>query len=262
LESLSPSNQQIILPSYDEVDLSPEEEQEALRLAREAKHYRTQKEQYWNKINAGIDWTLPNARELFESLRATKSQTGKPFEINEGNKKTIQSLCLYFAGDAKFCDAGKDFSLDKGILLLGIPGIGKTHLMDFFNKNPHASYILPTCKTIVEKYVQKYTRDDMSVIEYYSTLQKAEFGHIYNQEYLGICFGDLGAEADGNSYGNRRNVIEEIIFNRYEAKLPFKYTHFTSNLDPDMIKQKYGERLRDRLREMCNVFVLNGKSFR
>lgn len=182
--------------------------------------------------------------------------------INTGNEKVTHALCLYFAGDARFCDCGENFSLDKGILLLGIPGIGKTHLMNFFAKNPHASYTVPTCKVITEKYVQKFVRDDMSVIEYYSSLQKAEFGHIYDQEYLGICFGDLGAESEGNSYGNKRNVIEEIVFNRYESKIPFKYTHFTSNLDANMIKEKYGDRMRDRLREMCNVLVLTGESFR
>lgn len=231
-------------------------------MGREAKHFKTQKEEYWNRVQAGVNWSVPNARELFEKLRATKSQTGKPFQITEGNKKVVDALCLYFAGDDGFHKQGAGFSLEKGILLLGIPGIGKTHLMNFFSKNPHASYILPTCKTITEKYVQKYVRDDMSVIEYYSTLQKAEFGHIYDQDHLGICFGDLGAESDGNSYGNKRNVIEEIIFNRYEYKFPFKYTHFTSNLDPNMIKEKYGDRMRDRMREMCNVLVLTGQSFR
>lgn len=205
---------------------------------------------------------MPNAREIYEGLLKTKSQTGKPFQVTEGNKETIHNLCLYFSHNESFNSRGKDFSLDKGILLVGIPGVGKTHLMDFFKKNPRASYTVPTCKLISERYVQGWKRDDMSTIEYYSTLHTAEIGHPYNQEHLGVCFGDLGAESESNNYGNKRNVIEEIVFNRYEYKFPFKFTHFTSNFNLTMIGDKYGERMLDRLREMCNVLILEGESFR
>jgi len=60
----------------------------------------------------------------------------------------------------------------------------------------------------------------------------------------------------------KENVIEEIIFNRYEAGLQFEYTHITTNLDADMIEKIYGERFIDRLREMCNVISIEGESFR
>lgn len=262
LESLSPSKESNTVPVYDHITLTDDETKEALRLARETKHYKIEKENYFKKISSNINWHIPSSREIYEALRATVSQTGKQFVVNDGNGKAIEALCLYFAGDARFCSHGKDFSLDKGILLVGIPGVGKTHLMDFFKKNPHASYATPTCKVIAERYVQGWKRDELSTIEYYSGLQPTESAHIYDQTHLGICFGDLGAESDGNNYGNKRNVIEEIVFNRYESKLPFKYTHFTSNLNSDMIATKYGDRMRDRLREMCNYIVLGGQSFR
>ena len=233
-----------------------------MRLARENEHFRIEKEKYYAKITSQIDWKIPSSRELYEGLRQTKSQSGKPFEVNKDNKSVVHALCLYFAGDGRFNELGQDFNLDKGILLLGKPGVGKTHLMDFFKKNPHASYTIPTCKAIAEKYTKGWSKDEFNTIEYYSTLQTAESCHIYNQEYLGTCFGDMGSEAESNSYGNKRSVIEEIIFTRYESKLPFKYTHMTSNLDANMIATKYGERMRDRLREMCNVFILEGESFR
>jgi len=252
----------ITKPSFDHIELTEEEIEEGLRVAREQKDLQLKKQAYWDRINAKVNWNRPTAEQIRIALLDTKSQTGKPFQVTEWNKDIVGALCLYFAGDNRFNSFAEDFSLDKGILLLGVPGVGKTHLMNFFSKNPHASFIIPTCKAISEKYVNGWTRDGMSTIEYYSGLQTAEVGHVYDQTYLGICFGDLGAEAEGNNYGNKRNVIEEIVFNRYESKLPFKYTHFTSNLDADMIGTKYGERLRDRLREMCNVFTLDGKSFR
>lgn len=262
MESLNPSAGPITPPSYDHIKLTKEQEAEALRKAREDEHFRLEKEKYYEMIKTRINWKIPTARELYEALRETKSQTGERFQITKHNASVIHSLCLYFAGDERFCDQQEGFSLDKGILLLGKPGVGKTHLMDFFKKNPHASYSVPTCKSIAEKYVKGWKRDELTTIEYYSTLQPTESSHVYNQEYLGICFGDMGSESDSSNYGNKRSVIEEIIFNRYESKLPFKYTHMTSNLDAKMITDKYGERMRDRLREMCNQLVLEGDSFR
>jgi len=214
------------------------------------------------KIQSQQLWKEPTARELYEGLKATKSKTGVWFKITEGNRDAVYSLCLYFANDSRFLGFGQDFSLSKGIMLMGKPGVGKSHLMNYFMKNPHASYTIPTCKSIVEKFRENWTRDEMSTLEYYSKLQPAEFGHAYNQEYLGTCFGDMGSEELANAYGNKRNVIEEIIFARYEAGLPFRYTHVTTNLDSDMIEKLYGERLLDRLREMCNVITISGESFR
>ncbi len=253
---------QTTVEDYAEETLTPEETAEALRKGREEKHLRRIKEAWLEKIKSQNLWKYPNPRELYEQLLTTKSQTGRPFQLTPGNKQVVHALCLYFAGDTKFNGYMPDFSLDKGILLQGKPGVGKTHLMNFFAKNPLASYTLPTCKSIAEKYVKGWTRDEMNTIEFYSSLQSAPFGHPYNQDHLGTCFGDLGTENESKNYGNTRNVMEDIVFNRYEAKLPFNFTHFTTNLDADMIKNFYGERMLDRLREMCNVLFIDGDSFR
>lgn len=242
--------------------LTDEEMSEAIKAAKELKMQKRLIREWNEKINSQELWKEPNARELFEGLRATKSKTGEWFKVTEHNRDVIYSLCLYFANDIKLESFRKDFKLDKGILLMGPPGVGKSHLMNYFIKNPHASYTIPTCKSIVEKYRTNWSRDEMSTTEFYSALQPAEFGHVYNQHFLGTCFGDLGSEQEANSYGNKRNVMEEIIFNRYETGLPFFYTHVTTNLDAEMIEKVYGQRLIDRLREMCNVLILKGESFR
>ncbi len=247
---------------YAEEKLSAEEEAEACRLFRVEKHRKRLIREWNEKISSQVIWKTPDARGMYDELRHTKSQTGKPFQVNDGNRDVIFALCLYFAGDLRFNAFGKDFNLEKGIMLMGTPGVGKSHLMNFFIKNPHASYTIPTCKSIAEKYKNNWAQDEMSTIEFYSSLRKAEVDHPFNQQELGTCFGDLGTENDSNSYGNKRNVMEEIIFSRYEAKLPFKYTHITTNLDKTMIEGVYGERFLDRLREMCNVLVIKCQSFR
>lgn len=252
----------IIQEDYEKEVLTPDEEKEAIRAFKEQKHQKRLIAEWNQKIQSQKLWEQPNARELYEGLRATKSKSGQWYKITDTNKSIVHALCLYFANDSRFQDFGEDFSLSKGIMLMGKPGVGKSHLMNYFMKNPHASYVIPTCKSIVEKFRENWSRDELSTIEFYSKLQSAEFGHLYNQDYLGTCFGDLGSEEIANSYGNKRNVIEEIIFARYEAGLPFDYTHITTNLDAEMIEKIYGERLIDRLREMCNVLSLEGESFR
>ena len=245
------------MENFENIELTYEESQEALRVAR-AKKAQAIKIQEWNdRIKEPFEWYVPTALDLHRQIRKTKSMNGDEYEINDDNKEVVAALCLYFAKDSRFKG-----SLSKGILLMGKPGTGKTHLMNFFSKNPHASYIVPTCKHIAEQYRNGWSSNEMDTIQYYSVLKRAEIGHPFNQTELGACFGDLGAESEANSYGNKKNVMEEILFNRYETHLPFNMTHFTTNLDVDDIERIYGSRMRDRLREMCNVFILQGKSFR
>jgi len=248
---------------YSDEVLTEEETKEALRVAREKKALQRAKEEYWDKITNTNRWKIPNAVELRAGLLQTTGAGGLPYKITESNDSVVNMLCLYFAGDASFNDAEEGFSLSKGILLRGPVGVGKTHLMNYFHTNPYASFTIPTCKDIAEKFRTNWTKDESSALEYYSRAVVASAGHKYGQELLGTCFGDLGAESESTkNYGNSRNVMEEIVFNRYEAKLPFYLTHFTTNLDAKSLKEKYGERFTDRLREMCNVITLKGTSFR
>jgi hypothetical protein len=248
---------------YSEIDLTEEEQKEALRIAREAKFTAQVKADYWQKITS-TNWATATPRTLLDGLLNTRSQTGAEFELTEWNKQTIYSLCMYFGNDSRFNERGKDFSLSKGILLTGPVGVGKTHLMEYFRTNQLCSYITPNCKNIVERFRTDWVRDDMSVIDWYSKNIIADVNHPFGQRELGICFGDLGTESDANSFGNKRNVIEEIIFNRYEAKIPFNRTHYTTNLTPTLIMERYGERIYDRMKEMVNIIPLGSgeKGFR
>jgi ATPase subunit of ABC transporter with duplicated ATPase domains len=256
LEQISPS-QEITVNHYEGVELTIEETEAALTLAKQEKLRRLKIEEWNEKISSNPVWTVPTAEMMFKALLQTKSKTGRNFELTEWNTKTIKQLCLYFVDDQRF-----EGDLKKGIMLMGNPGSGKTHLMNFFSKNPKASYSLPTCKQLSQWYMNGWTTNDMSVIEVYSVLKNASAGHQWDQKVLGYCFGDLGSEEDAKHYGNHRNVIEEIVFARYENNTPFHYTHFTTNLNAPELQTRYGERFRDRAKEMCNTFTLNGTSFR
>lgn len=117
------------------VELDEEETNLALLVAKETKLRQKINREYAEKIRNGITWEIPNARELFENLRRTKSRTGKWYKVTEFNSDVIAILCLYFSGSAEdkkiLSDKYPHINLDKSICLTGSQGVGKTHLMNF-----------------------------------------------------------------------------------------------------------------------------------
>lgn len=80
---------------------------------------------------------------------------------------------------------------------------------------------------------------------------------------LSRCFDDFGAEGDAYHYGNKVNVMEEILQDRYEAFGRYGMrTYITTNLNEEEIEGAYGTRVISRLREMCNFLVLKGQDRR
>lgn len=76
--------------------------------------------------------------------------------------------------------------------------------------------------------------------------------------FLGIE--DLGNEpAERNDYGNISNPLVDILEYRYDNQL---FTVITTNLTPRQITEKYGVRIADRFREMLDIVVFKGGSFR
>lgn len=263
LTALSPSQEKDTISPSDflEIELDEDEVKEALRKGRETKYFAIKREDYRQKISQATTLQRPSARELYEYLKLTQTKDGLPFQVVDWNRESIFKLCLYFAGDPK-CETKYGMSLGKGILLMGQQGTGKTHLMNFFQTNPHVSYRNVHCKLVAERYAQKWTHNEIECLQYYSADLEAPTGQARWQDRLGYCFGDLGTEAVRKQYGNETNVMEHIITQRYDGGLTLNMTHFTCNLNADEIEQYYGVRVRDRLAEMCNKVVLDGPSWR
>jgi DNA replication protein DnaC len=75
-----------------------------------------------------------------------------------------------------------------------------------------------------------------------------------------LAIDDLGEEAkEVMSYGNVITPLVDIIESRYDSR---KMTFFTTNLDANGIKEKYGARVADRLKQMCNIVSFTNDSYR
>lgn len=75
-----------------------------------------------------------------------------------------------------------------------------------------------------------------------------------------LSIDDMGNEPlERLTYGNVTNPLVDVLEYRYDKQL---FTIVTTNLTPPQITEKYGQRIADRFREMFEVIVFRGGSFR
>jgi DNA replication protein DnaC len=169
---------------------------------------------------------------------------GNNFKILETDHPIIHKLLAYFLHDEITCFQ-LNIDLNKGILLSGPVGIGKTSLMNLMKTltaTDHKFYIKP-CRDISYEFIQ----------DGYEVIQKYSKGKLYPDPKT-ICFDDLGTENNIKYFGNECNVMAEILLSRYDLFIARKIiTHITTNLSATEIESAYGNRVRSRLRSMVNL---------
>ena len=74
------------------------------------------------------------------------------------------------------------------------------------------------------------------------------------------CFDDLGLEPYGRFFGKDANVMGEVLLSRYElyrnTKTRLK-TYATTNLNAEELEERYGQRVRSRMRELLNLIAFD-----
>lgn len=179
----------------------------------------------------------------------TKGKTiyGQHFHIPATDYKIIYKLIAYFTKDQQTCNH-QNINLQKGILLTGPIGCGKTTIMNLMKHiaPPEHKYFVKPTRDISFEFIQ----DGYEVIHRYSK------GKLYQSNAKTICFDDLGTENNLKYYGNECNVIAEILLSRYDLFTTKRLqTHITTNLSAIEIENHYGNCVRSRLREMVNLIA-------
>lgn len=185
-----------------------------------------------------------------------KKKFGEDFKLCRDDFGLIYSLIVYAIEDKKETEKRK-LDLKKGILLSGPIGCGKTSLMTlvryFFQRGKQ--YQIKSTRDISFEF----EKEGFKVINRYS---KNPLNLSYSNPVPNImCFDDLGVEQNQKHFGNECNVMGEILLSRYDLFISKGIpTHLTTNLSATEIEEKYGNRVRSRMREMFNLVAFNKNS--
>jgi len=194
-----------------------------------------------------------------------KLSTNTNFELNDDSRKNVSIVFQYFLRDEQFfsnpCLRPKLSvpSFKKGLLIIGGYGIGKTQIMLAMEQAllsfGQRGFKFFSANDVVQKYESCSLPND-----------KAEF---YRNMNAGInLFDDITAERIANNFGHT-NIIREILEQRYaRGKITHGILNYKEGCKGDVVEtlnllnERYGNRVYDRLFEMFNFVEFAGKSRR
>ena len=165
---------------------------------------------------------------------------GEKFKIYAEDRDIILKLSSYFIKDKKSCQKS-GIDVEKGLLLSGPVGCGKTSLMKLLRHLVplQRPYEMIPCRNVT------FSFNHLG----YKTIE--DYG---NTKFY--CFDDLGVEPPGRFYGKDCNVMGEVLLSRHELFLQTNQkvkTHATTNLNAEELEDRYGTRVRSRMRELFNL---------
>lgn len=187
-----------------------------------------------------------NFSEILNYLQVKgKMMFGDHFRIHEEDREILLKLSNYFVRDVESC---KKFEIDlkKGILLSGPVGCGKTSLMRLLK------FIIPFQRS----YEVISTRNIVFGFNHVGFKTVEDYG---SSGYF--CFDDLGVEHRGRYFGKDCAVMGEILLSRHELFQRYKVkTHITTNLSATELEERYGQRVRSRMRELFNLLAFDANA--
>lgn len=256
--------------SYDHIELTEDEKLEAIIWRKQKKEDELRKKEIAEReaknrtALTGKNWSFDQTKN-YMGYRSSKLFETK-FLLDASNEMIFDLLCAYFSEDGgRFLVLAGELelekpSLNKGILLTGNVGNGKTTLMKLFSKNQRQVFYIRSAKQIADDF---QAGGDEVIQEYkYKVINPADDVNSFYHKFSGLCIDDIGTEDIKNHYGNKKNVVGDLIEDRYAQQNTGVFLHGTTNLSADQIGNFYGARVKSRMREIFNFIELTGNDRR
>lgn len=186
-----------------------------------------------------------SAKYMLQLMKWTsKNELGRQFVINLDNTTLIKTLCFFLSNDERF-EIELGHSFQKGLLIRGVAGIGKTHLVRCVAANElnpvHILSMLEICDQV-----------------------KAEGEFIIELKNSKILYlDDVGTEEHiVNHFGTKINWFKNFIEMYYLRNKIFNKLIISTNNSFSEIEEKYGFRVRSRVKDMFNIIDVKGTDMR
>ena len=190
--------------------------------------------------------TQQQAEDLLLAAYMAEVESRNRVYIDDSNtRNNISRIAGHLVAPKKF-----------GLMLAGTCGNGKTSLLKAIQSATNFLNLKYEVRSDKEEKIAISIIDVKDIIANCKDYQMME---VYKKTpYLGID--DMGKEPkEVLDYGNVCNPVIDLIEYRYDKQLT---TFITTNLTPEEFKDKYGERITDRFREMIEKIVFNDGSYR
>ena len=190
--------------------------------------------------------TQQQAEDLLLAAYMAEVESRNRVYIDDSNtRNNISRIARHLVAPKKF-----------GLMLAGTCGNGKTSLLKAIQS---ATNFLNLKYEVRSDKEEKIAISIIDVKDIIANCKDYQIMEVYKKTpYLGID--DMGKEPkEVLDYGNVCNPVIDLIEYRYDKQLT---TFITTNLTPEEFKDKYGERITDRFREMIEKIVFNDGSYR
>ncbi len=208
----------------------------------------------------------------------------KPFDeqANKGEgRKLARTLIAYFLKRKAFLRSPllntslNEPSLEKGLMIIGGVGTGKTSIVRTFHEMFRLAQNHPLGVKDIDGTMQFLGRYKLGfgfystndVVDHYEActddLTKKAFRDKY--DFGTKYFDDLMSEDVASNYGKKeifKKILEKRYFNRVNTMVSLNYHGSSVEETFDAIGDRYDTRVYDRNFEMFNILELSGKSLR
>jgi DNA replication protein DnaC len=222
---------------------------------------------YWARVYAKPKEQVVTAEQFSAMFIETANRmtfAGRPFVVDEHNAPVIALVSQYFTGDKSYEQNGR--CLQKGICLMGSVGTGKTFIFEV------AHQVLlriqsPVCLRLVHvnELEQGYSSQGNIIFDQFGRTFRQKTQNEINDTSrpITVILDDMGSESGKACFwGNKVDVVSELIIERYKHIRIGMVTHATTNLEQDEIFERYGKRSFDRMLDLMDFIDLGGKSRR